>query len=210
MRGRVLVWLGACVLVVLASRTLAYQLAPRPTLVGLRLEQAVGGPRLVVLTAAAIAGALVLATAVVWLAALAVRERHLLVGGPAPEPIRPVRVLASAVGLFVASSFVFDALESYLHWRAGLGFHGLHCVIGPVHRDALPLLAATSLVAAAGVAAASHLVRWMRRTLRALVRRRVPFFAAPVLVPARPVFAVARPASELLRTRGPPPVAVSR
>jgi hypothetical protein len=210
MRARIGIWVGACALVVLASRTLAYQLAPRPTLVGLRLEQAVGGPRLVVIAVVGIAGALALAAAVVWLAALAVRERHLLVGGPAPEPIRPLRVFASAFGLFVASSFVFDALESYLHWRAGLGFHGLHCLIGPVHRDALPLLAATSVVAAAGVAAATHLVRWMRRTLRALARRRVPFIAPPALVPARPVFAVARPASERLRTRGPPSVAVSR
>ena len=115
-----------------------------------------------------------------------------------------------AGALFVASSLVFDALESYLHWRAGLGFHGLHCLIGPVHRDALPLLAAASLVAAAVVAAASHLVRWMRRTLRALARRRVPYFSPPVLVPARPALAVARPASERLRTRGPPSVAVTR
>ena len=210
MRARALVWIAACVLAVLAARTLAYQLAPRPTLVGMRLEQAVGGPRLAVVAVAAIAGALVLAAAVVWFAALAVRERHLLVGGPAPEPIRPARVLVDAGALFVASSLVFDALESYLHWRAGLGFHGLHCLIGPVHRDALPLLAAASLVAAAVVAAASHLVRWMRRTLRALARRRVPYFSPPVLVPARPVFAVARPASERLRTRGPPSVAVTR
>jgi hypothetical protein len=210
MRSRVLVWVGACALVVLASRTLAYQLAPRPTLVGLRLEQAVGGPRLVVVAVTAIVAAFAVATAVVWLAAVAVRERHLLVGGPPPEPIKPLRVLASAFVLFLASSVVFDAIESYLHWRAGLGFHGLHCLIGPVHRNALPLLAATSLVATAGVAAASHLVRWLRRTLRALAHRRVPFFAPPVLVPARPVLAVARPSSERLRTRGPPSVAVTR
>jgi len=210
MRARILVWAGACALVVLASRTLAYQLAPRPTLVGLRLEEAVGGPRLVVLAVSAVGGALALAAAVVWLAALAVRERHLLVGGPAPEAIRPVRVLVQAVALFVASSFVFDAIESYVHWRAGLGFHGLHCLIGPVHRDALPLLAATSLVAAAVVGAGSHLVRWMRRTLRSLGRRRVPYFARPIVVPAQPAFVVARPTLELPRTRGPPSVAVNR
>ena len=210
MRARILIWAGACALVVLASRTLAYQLAPRPTLVGLRLEQAVGGPRLVVLALCAIGAALALAAAVVWVAALAVRERHLFVGGPAPEPIRPARALVQAVALFFASSLVFDAIESYLHWRAGLGFHGLHCLIGPVHRDALPLLAATSLVAAAGVAAASHLVRWMRRTLRSLVRGRVPYFAPPVLVPAQAALAVARPAVALPRTRGPPSVAVNR
>jgi hypothetical protein len=210
MKRRLLVWAGACALVVLASRTLAYQLAPRPTLVGMRLEQAVGGPRLVVLALAALVGGLVFAVAVVWLAAIAVRERHVIVGGPAPEPIRPARVLVQAVALFVVSSLVCDATESYLHWRAGLGFHGLHCLIGPVHRDALPLLAAASLVAAAGVAAASHLVRWMRRTLRALGRRRVPVFAQQILVSAGPSFVFARPAVELLRARGPPSVAVSR
>jgi hypothetical protein len=209
MRTRIGIWVGACALVVLASRTLAYQLAPRPTLVGLRLEQAVGGPRLVVIAVGGIAGAFALAAAVVWLAALAVRERHLLVGGPTPEPIRPLSVLASAFGLFLASSLAFDALESYVHWRAGLGFHGLHCLIGPVHRDALPLLAAASLVAAAAIAAGAHLVGWMRRTLHAIARRRVPFFSQPILVPARPVFAVARPASERLRTRGPPSVAIT-
>ena len=129
---------------------------------------------------------------------------HQVTAGP------PQRSASNPDTLFVASSLVFDALESYLHWRAGLVFHGLHCLIGPVHRDALPLLAAASLVAAAVVAAASHLVRWMRRTLRALARRRVPYFSPPVLVPARPVLAVARPASERLRTRGPPSVAVTR
>ena len=44
--------------------------------------------------------------------------------------------------------FAFAMFESYLHWRAGIGFHGLSCLVGPVHRNAIPLLAALALAAA--------------------------------------------------------------
>jgi hypothetical protein len=210
MRARALTWVGACALVVLAARALAYQLAPQPTLAGATLEQAVGGPRLVVTAVVALVGALATAGTAVWLATVAVRERHLLAGGPRPEPVRVVRVLGCAVLLFAASCAVFDGLESYLHWRAGLGFHGLHCLVGPVHRDALPLLGALSLVASALVAAATHLIRWMRRTLRGLAQYRVPFFPTAALVPTRVPATRAPYASERLRTRGPPSLAVPR
>src|SRR5204863_1271303 len=145
MKGRALTWSAACALVVLGARALAYQLAPRTTVVGLSLEEAVGGPRLVVIAVVSLVGALALAASVAWLAAVAVRERHLVAGGPLPDRVRPLRILSSALLLFAASSLAFDALESYLHWHAGLGFHGLHCLVGPVHRDALPLLAALSI-----------------------------------------------------------------
>jgi hypothetical protein len=204
MRARALTWVGACALVVLAARVLAYQLAPQPTLVGSTLEQAVGGPRLVVTAVVAVVGSLATAAAAVWLATVAVRERHLLAGGPRPEPFRVVRMLGCAVLLFAASCAVFDGLESYFHWRAGLGFHGLHCLVGPVHRDALPLLGALSLVASALVAAATHLIRWMRRTLGTLVGRRVAFFPTTLLVPVAPAQPPLQYASERLRTRGPP------
>jgi len=204
MKGRALTWTAACALVVLGARALAYQLAPHPTVVGLSLEEAVGGPRLVVIAVVALVGALALAASVAWLAAVAVRERHLVAGGPVPDRVRPLRILLSALLLFAASSLAFDALESYLHRHAGLGFHGLHCLVGPVHRDALPLLAALSLVAAAFVAAATHLVRWMRRTLRALVRRRVVSLPDLVLGPVSLERVELRHASERLRTRGPP------
>ena len=210
MRARALIWSGACALVVLAARALAYQLAPRPTLVGSTLEQAVGGPRLVVTVVVALVGALVVAVASVWLAAVAVRERHLLAGGPRPEAIRVSRVLGGAVLLFATSCAVFDGLESYLHWRAGLGFHALHCLVGPVHRDALPLLGALSLVGSAFVTAATHVLRWLRRTLRGLASRRMPLFPTPAVVPVIAVATGARYASERLRTRGPPLLTVPR
>jgi len=208
MTKRFLLWTGTCALVVLGARAVAYQLAPQPTLVGSTLEQAVGGPGVVVTAVVGIAGALLLAAAVVWLAAVGVRERHLLAGGPAPAPIRIRRVALSAVVLFAAACVVFDALESYLHWRAGLGFHGIHCLVGPVHRDALPILAALSVVASGLVAAARHLVAWMRRTLGALATRRA-FGVRPSvpLVPA-PAALLPSPLRACARSRAPPPVAV--
>jgi hypothetical protein len=97
--------------------------------------------------------------------------------------LRPLRVLGAALGLFAVTSLAFASLESYLHWRAGLGFHGLHCLVGPVHRDALPLLGALSLLGASAEAAARHLLRWMRRTIRALRARP----RARLRPPARPL-----------------------
>jgi hypothetical protein len=199
-------WVPIAALVVLAARALAYALAPHATVVGNELEQQAGGPGLVVTAVAVLTGAAVVASAVLWVAALAVRERHLLSGGAGEAPpLRPVRVLGTALGLFAVTSLAFASLESYLHWRAGLGFHGLHCLIGPVHRDALPILGALSLLAAAAEAAARHLLRWMRRTLQALrarpsVRPRPPALRLPPRAdaPLRP----ALPGLDL--ARGPP------
>lgn len=175
-------WLPLAALVVLAARALAYALATHATVVGNELEQQAGGPGLVVTAVAALTGAAIVASAVLWIAAMAVRERHLLSGGEAPV-LRPLRVLGAALGLFAVTSLAFASLESYLHWRAGLGFHGLHCLVGPVHRDALPLLGALSLLGASAEAAARHLLRWMRRTIRALRARP----RARLRPPARPL-----------------------
>ena len=182
--SRRLHWLPIAALVVLAARAVAYALAPHSTVVENELERQVGGPSLVATTLVALVGAAVVASAVLWVATLAVRERHLLTGraGEAPS-LRPLHVLGAALGLFVVTSLAFASLESYLHWRAGLGFHGLHCLVGPVHRDALPVLGALSLLAAAAEAAARHLLRWMRRTLQALRARP----RARLRPPARPL-----------------------
>ena len=130
-----------------------------------------------------------------------------MAGGPAPRPISRRRVATSALLLFAASCAAFDALESYLHWRAGLGYHRIHCLVGPVHRDAVPILAALSLVAAAAVHAILHLVAWMHRSLRALTARRslprpLVLFAPHDVAPPRAPRLWARRC-----TRGPPAVA---
>ena len=197
-------WLPLAALVVLAARALAYALAPHATVVGNELEQQAGGPGLVVTAAAALTGAALVASAVLWIAAMAVRERHLLSGGEAPV-LRPLRVLGAALGLFVVTSLAFASLESYLHWRAGLGFHGLHCLVGPVHRDALPLLGALSLLGASAEAAARHLLRWMRRTIRALRARPRARLRPPARpLPRRPQAPVRTTLAGLDLARGPP------
>jgi hypothetical protein len=179
-------WSTAAALVVLAARTFAYALAPQPTALSLELERAAGGPRLVVVAAVVLGCAAAAAVAMVGLAALAVRERLELERAVvlSPPRIRPLRVSLRATALFVVTALAFALLESYLHWRAGLGWHGLHCLTGPVHRDALPILAALSLVAAAAAEAVEHLVAWAHRTLARFL---------PRLRPLRPVGPRIRP-----------------
>ena len=99
------------------------------------------------------------------------------------QPIRLVRIAVGTVLLGVATSLAFALLESYVHWRAGLGWHGLRCLVGPVHRDAIPFLWSLSLLAAAVLAAVEHLVAWMRRTIASIleaVRKRTERSAAPL------------------------------
>jgi hypothetical protein len=201
MRLRVLLWPAAVALLVLCARVLAYALAPSP--LARVLERSAGGPSLVTVALVSLGVAATASTLVVWLASLGVRERARLRPERVPPTLRLRRLTLRAVLLYVASSLAFAYFESYLHWRAGLGFHGLSCLVGPVHRNAIPLLAALSLLAAALAEAGGHVLAWMRAVVRELRRRRlVPLslplrFAAPVMAPMRA--ATARP-----RPRAPP------
>ena len=205
--ARVSAWTGAAALVVLASRTLSYALAPHPSIVGGRLEERLGGPRLVVVATVVPLVALALASAALWLASVAVRERRLLETRPVlgVARLRLGRVVATTVILGVITCLAFALLESYIHWRAGLGWHGLHCLVGPMHRDAIPLLWSLSLLAAAVLAALEHLVAWMRRTIASLlarpaVRRSRPASARPPdAVDPRPTLV-----PRAMGARGPP------
>lgn len=162
--------------------------------------------------AVAIGIALAVAAATVGIAALALRERMFLdpaLDVPAPG-IRPVRILARTATLWASTSLAFAYLESYLHWRQGLGWHGLHCLTGPVHRDAIPILAALSIVAVALRLCADHLIAWMRRTIRRLLARPLsrvargarPAAPAALDVPKGFLWSLSRP-------RGPPSRAVA-
>jgi len=167
---RVILWVGIVALVVLAARSLAYQLAPKPTALTFALQHEAGGPRLVVTVVAALAFSFGGAAALLWLASTAVRERHAARGRVgSPPSLRIAAVVRTAAFLFAATSLVFAAVESYVHWRAGMGVHGLQCLLGPQHRDAVPLLAALSVLVAASHGALSHLLGWMRETLALLV-----------------------------------------
>ena len=200
MRARFLLWPAVVALMVLVARWLAYALAPSP--LARALEHSAGGPSLVVVTLVSAGLAVLVSVAVVWLAALGVRERSRL----APERVAPSlrlrRLGLRAVGLYLAGCFAFALFESYLHWRAGIGFHGLSCLVGPVHRNAIPLLAALALAAAALAEAGEHLLAWARAVVRELRRRRlapqrfVVFAAATTLAPSL----LAVPS----RSRGPP------
>jgi hypothetical protein len=95
-------------------------------------------------------------------------------------------------------------LESTIHWREGLGWHGLHCLTGPVHRNAIPILAALSLVTAALAAALEHVFAWMRRTLASIAGSRrivgIVVLTSPRTNKLLPAAALATP----LGARGPP------
>jgi hypothetical protein len=200
MKARLAVWAGTVALLVLTARWLAYALAPSP--LARVLEHSAGGPSLVTVTLVSLGLALAGSTAVVWLAALGVRERARLEPERVAPSVRLRRLGLRAAALYIASSLAFALFESYVHWRAGLGFHGLSCLVGPVHRNVIPLLAALALAAAALAEAVEHLLAWARAVARELRRRRLAPVAhvrfspllslAPALLPVR------------TRSRGPP------
>jgi hypothetical protein len=174
--ARGIAWIATCVLVVLSARTLAYAAVSSPSLESNRLEAQAGGPPLVVVSLVSLGLALALAVTVVGIAALAVRERRALERLPLVEEprLRVGRLTLRTLCLMLVSSLAFALLESYLHWRAGLGWHGLQCVIGTIHRDAVPILAGLSVLAAAVVSAVELLVTWARRVFALLRARPLP------------------------------------
>jgi hypothetical protein len=163
--SKALLLVVTAVLIVLAARAIAYSATTSPE--ARLLEQRAGGPALPVMLVTALSLGVALMVAICWLAALGVRERALLERREAPR-FRIGRTLTLALGLAVTTSLAGGLFEACLHWRAGLGWHGLHCLFGPVHRDLLPVECALSLVGAALIAAAEHVVAWMRRTFASL------------------------------------------
>lgn len=169
-------------LVILLARSIAYATSPSPA--ARLLEHQAGGPGLPVLTLVALTLGGACAVAICWLAAIGVRERALVERRTAPA-FRPLRTMAVAVALAVTTSLAGGLFEAYLHWRAGLGWHGLHCVFGPLHRDLWPIASALSLIAAALFSAGEHVLAWMRRTF-ALLRGVPPRPGAAVVVAGCP------------------------
>src|SRR3954449_6208105 len=201
MKARLMLWPAVVALLVLVARWLAYALAPSP--LARVLEHSAGGPSLVVVTLVSAGLAVLVSVAVVWLAALGVRERSRLAPERVAPSVRLRRLGLRAVGLDLAGCFAFALFESYLHWRAGIGFHGLTCLVGPVHRNALPILAALALLAAALAEAGAHVLAWMRAVVRELRRTRL----ASSLTPPRASWQrslSSRPAAPRPRPRAPP------
>jgi hypothetical protein len=167
------VWASIAVAVVLSTRALVYALAPNELQLAEELEQRAGGMQLAGTAFAVALIAAALAAAVLGVAVVAVNERIALEGRRlvAPPRLSPVRLFARTLLLFAATSFAFAMLESYIHWREGLGWHGLSCLLGPVHRDAIPILAGLSVLAVAIHGAVEYLLRWARRAFAALASR---------------------------------------
>ena len=201
---RAFAWLAVGALVVLSARSIVYALSPSP--LAAELSHRAGGPGLPAIALVSVSLALAVSAAVVWLAALGVRERRLLETRPviADSRLRLGLVPGRTLVLWLVTMPAFALLESYIHWRQGLGWHGLHCLTGPVHRDAIPVLGALSLVAAALASALEHVFAWMRRTLASLAGR--PRGSGLVLVAQAPSgeLPLAGILGAQLGARGPP------
>ena len=199
---RGLFWLGAGAVVVLCARTLVYALSPSP--LAAAFEHQAGGPSLPFVAVGALAAGLGLAAAIVAVAAMGVRERALVELAVAPK-LRLRRLALRAAVMFAATSAGFDLFDSYTHWRAGLGWHGIDCLTGPVHRNAIPFLAALSVIACALAAALEHVLSWMRRTIALIRASRLRFAPLPLVAAFADVHA---PPARIAGACGPP-VAVS-
>jgi len=203
MRAGVWIVLGAAA--VLATRAIVYALAPWQTVAVLELEHKAGGPHLAVVLGASAAAAALLAAAVLWLAVVAVRERLALESNElvASPRLSIPRLAARGVLFFGTTSVAFAYVESYLHWRAGLGWHGLSCLTGPVHRDAIPILGAVSLLAVALHGAVEHLLAWARRAV-ALLAARLPLLRGAGRVFSSTARALRQRVESAASPRGPP------
>ena len=204
MRVRIGIWDAIALLIVLATRWLVYALAPQSVLLA-ALANKEPGPNLTVPLVGGVLVAAGIAIAVLWVALIAVRERLALEGRRllATPRLSPGVLAARFAALFVVSSFLFAMMESTIHWRDGLGWHGLGCLLGPVHRNAIPILAALCLLAVALHGAIEHLLAWARRLFAQLaplgLALRAPSRPASFIDALRP-----RPAWGLAAARGPP------
>jgi hypothetical protein len=204
------IWTLVAAAVVLATRALVYALAPQSLVLAELADNRVVGPHLAlpllaILGAAAVLGAGALAVAVASVRVRLELEGRRLVSAPR---LRPARLAVRAIALFLATSFAFAMLESYIHWREGLGWHGLHCLVGPVHRDAIPLLAALSLLAVAVHGAIELLLAWARRLFAQLTARLFAIEGAGAPAPSSSRFSTGRRTPATNGARGPPQAVV--
>ena len=94
-------------------------------------------------------------------------------------------------------------LESTIHWREGLGWHGLHCLLGPVHRDAIPILARSRCSRSRSTARSSTCSHGRAGSSRSS-RRALPTLPRPACARRSPPPAARLARACRTRARGPP------
>jgi hypothetical protein len=199
-------WALVGVFVVSLGRWIAYALAAGT--LAQKLSSQGAGARPAVVAAISLGLALAATATGLWLVAAGLRERsHLeLDGWAAPSrPFRARRLVARSAALSAVTIVVFTTVESLIHYENGLGFHGWHCIAGPVHQNAAPIMIALSLMAAAVVTAVDAVLAAARRVVAQLVlaARALPQPAAAWFDP-RPAPLRGRSRHAIAPTRGPP------
>lgn len=199
---------AAVILIVAFARWLCYLLVPTSAAdLAAQLEHGGGGPSVIWVSAVGLLAPILLAVLGIWLVRIGVRERARLgvEGWSEPPPLRPLPLLRRAAVLSTASCLGFAGFESWVHYRAGLGFHGLTCLVGPVHRNAIPVLIGLSILATALLAALDLVLAALAGHVLAATRPAAPHSRG--LPPLRPVVrSLQRSGAERWpTTRGRPP-----
>ncbi|MFL5845467.1 MAG: hypothetical protein ACJ762_12290 [Solirubrobacteraceae bacterium] len=205
---RLLGWLAFVVVLELITRAVVYGLAPSASESSRALGGHLGGPGFVAVLLVAVGIGALLSTGAVLLASMGVRERWALAEdrpAGAPPRVAWLPLLGRALTLTVVGWLTFAAIETVIHLHEGLGFHGLECLVGPVHRNALPVVAGVALLASAALSVARLVLAWMRRTVGRLVRPRTAVRPRLLLTRFSAVSVARRaPWREGMPARGPP------
>jgi hypothetical protein len=203
---RILMWALVGLFVVSLGRWIAYALAAGT--LAQKLSSQGAGVRPAAVAAISLGLALAATATGLWLVAAGLRERSRLEldgWATSSRPFSAGRLLARTAALSAATIVVFTTVESLIHYEDGLGFHGWHCIAGPVHQNAAPIMIALSLMAAAVVTAVDAVLAAARRVVAQLVlaARALPRPAAPWFAP-RPAQLRGRSRHAIAPTRGPP------
>jgi hypothetical protein len=203
---RIVMWALVAVFVVSLGRWIAYALAAGT--LAQKLSSQGAGARPAVVAAISLGVALAATATGLWLVAAGLRERsHLELDGWAASsrPFNARRLVARSAALSTVTMVVFTTVESLIHYQDGLGFHGWHCIAGPVHQNAAPIMIALSLLAAAVVTAVDAVLAAARRVVAQVVLagRAKPRPATAWFDP-RPAPLRGRSRHAIAPTRGPP------
>jgi hypothetical protein len=205
-RRRILMWALVGAFVVSLGRWIAYALAAGT--LAQKLSSQGAGARPAVVAAISLGVALAATATGLWLVAAGLRERSRLEldgWAASSRPFSARHLLLRSAALSTVTIVVFTTVESLIHYEDGLGFHGWHCIAGPVHQNAAPIMIALSLMAAAAVAAVDAVLAAARRVVAQLVLAgRALAWPAAAWFDPRPAPLRGRSRHAVAPTRGPP------